>query len=251
MAMFQITRFDRFLLVGTPLATYLIARALNLHDHIQRQLVQWENWGLDELLLVSSSLSLALFAVLFRHVQSWHRVAMTDPLTSLPNRRAFLDLLDREQVHDSQHEHALLFLDLDGFKAINDQYGHRQGDRLLIETARRLRAAVPAHATVGRLGGDEFAVLLPGIGTAESAHAIAAAIAGILNQPYFGIAQPSGVSASIGIVLCGPTADDPLRDADLAMYAAKRGGKARTVVFQPSMRPHLVDHCTALQSLAG
>lgn len=163
-----------------------------------------------------------------------------DGLTGLANRRHFAeqlaDLVAAAQQGGSAA--ALLFLDLDGFKEINDTLGHALGDRLLCDVAHRLRATAGDGDTVARLGGDEFALLLPGCAEAEAAAAMAQRILAALRRPLHlpGLQRP--VASSIGITLLpqdGADADALLRNADLAMYSAKQAGRGRWAFFRPDM----------------
>jgi diguanylate cyclase (GGDEF)-like protein len=166
--------------------------------------------------------------------------AMHDSLTGLPNRALFLDRLrqcierkDRERRLD-----AVLFMDLDSFKVINDSLGHNAGDELLIETARRLNDCLRTKDTAARLGGDEFTVLLEEIDDPGDAVRVAQRIAGALRAPFTLGEHEVFVTTSIGIALSaapGASPDNMLRDADVAMYEAKSEGKARYKVFNAGM----------------
>ena len=158
-----------------------------------------------------------------------HR-AFHDPLTGLANRALFYDrvehALSRGDRHDGQA--ALLFIDLDDLKAINDQYGHACGDQLLVEVARRVQANVRSADTPARLGGDEFGVLLEGCTGPNEPVQAAQRILAALAEPYTPAGRTLALSASIGVALSGPgecSVEDLLRRGDLAMYAAKRNGK--------------------------
>jgi diguanylate cyclase (GGDEF)-like protein len=173
--------------------------------------------------------------------------ALHDVLTGLPNRLLLADHL-AQAIHRRQrhagYQYALLFLDLDGFKDVNDAQGHLTGDQALVEIAGRLRAAVREIDTVARLGGDEFVILVEDAGGQEEAGQVAARIQAVLAEPVQVGNQRVFLSASIGVV-AGDQAyqqpDDVLRDADLAMYAAKAQGKARSVLFTPQLREHALD----------
>jgi diguanylate cyclase (GGDEF)-like protein len=235
----QLTRREWIFLIGLPLGTYVIAHLLDLNEHFQVWVEAHEGLEIDEILIVPIGFALALIGVLINHVHRLNRAAHFDVLTGLPNRRAFLDALNR-QIDAGGSRYALLFLDLDGFKEINDRHGHREGDWVLQEVSMRIHARVPSQAIVSRFGGDEFCALLPGISDAEPAIEFAERIADALQEPLHIEGSVYYITASIGIVIGSPLASetaDPLRDADLAMYAAKRSGRASTVVFQPSMRP--------------
>ncbi|GGW79935.1 hypothetical protein GCM10010320_72460 [Streptomyces caelestis] len=169
-------------------------------------------------------------------------LAFHDALTGLPNRALFADrvahALRKRITHTAPP--AVLFMDLDGFKAVNDSAGHAVGDVLLIHAARRLQASVRAEDTVARLGGDEFAALLEGeAGTHPSrAKDVAERILSALTQPYEIAGKEALVSASIGmtVALPGVTPDELLRQADEAMYEAKRAGKGRIRMHIPQSR---------------
>jgi diguanylate cyclase (GGDEF)-like protein len=186
-----------------------------------------------------------------RLVQQLLHDATHDSLTGLPNRMLFQDRLQHALAlykRDSAALFAVLFLDLDRFKLINDSLGHQTGDALLIEVASRLRASVregdpiaaPALPDLlfARLGGDEFTVLLTQIASPADAVRIADRIQEALRPPFLIGGQEFYTSASIGITVAAPvytSTDEVLRDADLAMYRAKFLGKARTEIFDAEM----------------
>jgi diguanylate cyclase (GGDEF)-like protein/PAS domain S-box-containing protein len=171
--------------------------------------------------------------------------AFQDTLTSLPNRTLFMDRL--EQACAAKRSAAVLFLDLDGFKTVNDSLGHAAGDRLLVQVARRLTACLPPTTTVARFGGDEFTVLVEDLIDSAHATSIGGRCLAVLYPPFEVGDREIRISASIGIsirrssvehrdALTAPaTADDLLREADIALYQAKATGKGRFAVFDPSM----------------
>ncbi|MCU7796095.1 MAG: EAL domain-containing protein [Candidatus Thiodiazotropha sp. (ex Myrtea spinifera)] len=161
--------------------------------------------------------------------QIWHQ-ANFDLLTGLSNRSLFLDRLDRALVFAKrqQYELALLFIDLDRFKDVNDTLGHAIGDLLLQEAARRLQTCVRDMDTVSRLGGDEFTVILPAISEGKSASKVAAQILNELSKPFDLKGQEVHLSASVGITLFPQDGNDSgmlLQNADTAMYRAKADGR--------------------------
>jgi diguanylate cyclase (GGDEF)-like protein/PAS domain S-box-containing protein len=167
--------------------------------------------------------------------------ALHDPLTGLPNRALLLDRLGHALARANRNagQTALLFLDLDNFKVVNDSLGHLAGDLLLIEAAHRLQASVRATDTVARFGGDEFAVLLEDVSDANEAVAKAERLANALRQPLEVDGREVRPDVSIGVSLSSGGSDQPddlLRRADLAMYQAKSAGKGRCCVFEPSMQ---------------
>jgi diguanylate cyclase (GGDEF)-like protein len=174
-----------------------------------------------------------------------HR-AFYDPLTNLPNRALFLDRLRHALRRTARHKDylfAVLFLDIDRFKVINDSLGHMAGDRLLVMVARRLELSLRPGDSVARLGGDEFTVLLDDIKHVEDATRVADRIQAELHAPFNLGGQEIYASASIGIA-CSNTGysrpEDVLRDADTAMYRAKARGRARHALFDTAMHAHVV-----------
>ncbi len=166
--------------------------------------------------------------------------AFHDSLTKLPNRALFSDRLQHalDRMTRRQESIAVLFLDLDEFKPINDSFGHDAGDRLLVAVGRRLQSCLRPEDTVARLGGDEFTVLLEDITDVRYAIRVAERIAEALKEPFQIDGQDASVTASIGIAVGNgreSTPDDLVRNSDRAMYEAKRNGKARFVVFHEGL----------------
>jgi diguanylate cyclase (GGDEF)-like protein/PAS domain S-box-containing protein len=172
--------------------------------------------------------------------------ALHDALTGLPNRALLADRLDRAVQRARRHREspfAVLHLDLDRFKVINDSLGYMHGDELLIGMARRLEPCLKPGDTLARLSGDEFAVLIDDMASVTEATAMAERIHKALAAPFRIAGQDVFTSASTGIVL-GPSsyerADEVLRDADLAMYRAKAAGNGRAEVFDATMHAHAI-----------
>ncbi|WP_246141990.1 bifunctional diguanylate cyclase/phosphodiesterase [Hyella patelloides] len=172
--------------------------------------------------------------------------ALHDTLTGLPNRALFMDRLEQELKRtktQSSYLFAVLFLDLDRFKLVNDSMGHLVGDKLLVEIARRLENCVRPTDTVARLGGDEFTILLENISDVEVATLVAEKIYNSLTIPFALENYELFTTASIGIAFSSQGYDKPediLRDADLTMYSAKERGKARYEVFDRSMHTRAI-----------
>jgi diguanylate cyclase (GGDEF)-like protein len=166
--------------------------------------------------------------------------AYHDHLTDLLNRASFFEHLKHALARARRQEEeeskvALLFMDLDDFKLINDSFGHETGDRVLVEVAARLKRCLREADIVGRLGGDEFVVLLEDVSHAAQALVVAERILGELRAPFDLRGHQLSASASIGIALgAEEQPEELLRAADLAMYQAKSTGKARSVVFDPN-----------------
>ena len=181
--------------------------------------------------------------------------AMHDRLTGLPNRHLLLERLQHfldTPKRRRQELSALLFLDLDGFKTINDTRGHPAGDDLLVALAQRLKNYLSANDTLARFGGDEFVVLAEDVGSLDAVEDIAHNIQRALEKPFAVGSGESFVSASIGITLSTENytkATEMLRDADIAMYRAKADGKKRHVVFNHQMHGNVVKQAELANNL--
>ncbi|MCK9635853.1 MAG: EAL domain-containing protein [Methylobacter tundripaludum] len=191
----------------------------------------------------------ALFSDITKRKQSeeliW-RQANFDPLTGLPNRSMFRDRLEQavKKTHRVNSSLALMFIDLDRFKEINDTLGHEVGDALLVDAAQRLIHCVRDTDTVARLGGDEFTVILGDLDAIDSAERIAQSILNSLAQPFQLGSERSQISASIGITFYPKDAtelEDLLKNADQAMYAAKDKGRNAYCCFTPSMHDAMLN----------
>ena len=173
------------------------------------------------------------------------RQAFTDPLTGIPNRALFEDRA-RHALHRTLRNServAVLLIDLDDFKLVNDGLGHACGDELIAAAARRIDDALRPSDTVARLGGDEFAVLLESVGGLDDALSAAERVRGLFGAPFELTGAEVVVSTSIGIAMAqgSPDAEELLRHADLAMYRVKERGKNGSAFFDPAMEDRAVD----------
>jgi diguanylate cyclase (GGDEF)-like protein len=180
----------------------------------------------------------------------------TDALTSLPNRRHLVEQLRHELARASREKRmiGLLYIDLDGFKLVNDSLGHGMGDLLLCQVATRFASRVRASDTLARLGGDEFTVILTALERPEDARQAADALIECLVQPFMIEGNQITVGASIGITTqCPSSTEDPdlLKQADNAMYAAKRSGKNRAVHFSAELGMVARERLTLENELRG
>jgi diguanylate cyclase (GGDEF)-like protein/PAS domain S-box-containing protein len=180
--------------------------------------------------------------------RDWLRTAgFLDPLTGLSNRSVFVEKLGRQLEEFKQkraHGFAVLYIDLDRFKVVNDSLGHLVGDALLTAVSRRLESCLRPGDALARLGGDEFAILLNGLGDEQQANAIAFRIQKSLSAPFSIGGREVFTSASIGIACSGTqyaSPDEIMRDADTAMYHAKARGKARHELFDADMHARARD----------
>ena len=180
--------------------------------------------------------------------------AMTDPLTGLANRNSLKQALDASlgRVHRSGSKAALMLIDIDHFKDINDTYGHEIGDRFLVEIGKRLKECVRINDTVGRLGGDEFTIILDEIHDDSDAAIIAEKILEVINQPLMLDQMLLLVGASIGIAVfpeCGTDAVELMRSSDIAMYRAKSEGRNGYQFFTEDMNAKVKVRMLLEQSL--
>ena len=190
----------------------------------------------------------------FEHELS--ELAVQDRLTGLPNRTLLLDRVARAIARAERHHRhtAVLFVDLDNFKLVNDSLGLQAGDDLLVQVADRIRDCLRAEDTLGRMGGDELAVLVEDVAAEDDAIVVAERVLEALQVPFSVSDQPLFVTASIGIALSGPTADQPnslLRNADLAMHQAKGRGKACWMLFAPGLNQAALERLELETALRG
>ncbi len=205
--------------------------------------------GTDILILAAFSTPLIVILVVNPFVKArddairrLNDLAETDPLTKLLNRRSIDIQLHKYIAGAARHKFygALLLIDLDGFKAINDAHGHDAGDRVLVEIANRLRSRVRVDEVVGRLGGDEFILLLNNLGTdeniaREAVLRIAGQLVDLLSMPINYKDNKFSVGASIGVRIFGfdeIEVKSAIRDADIAMYRAKEAGKGQCAIYE-------------------
>ncbi|MCQ8182176.1 PAS domain S-box protein [Methylomonas sp. SURF-1] len=199
----------------------------------------------------------ALFSDITQRKQSEEQIwrqANFDPLTGLPNRRMFRDRLELEikKAHRLQQSFALLFIDLDRFKEINDTLGHDLGDTLLKQTALRLQGCVRESDTVARLGGDEFTIIVSELESPESCEPVARHLLEKLSAPFDLAGESAYVSASIGITIYPNDSRDVsqlLKNADQAMYAAKNQGRNSFCFFTRALQDALVARAALLADL--
>jgi diguanylate cyclase (GGDEF)-like protein/PAS domain S-box-containing protein len=181
------------------------------------------------------------------------KLAFHDPLTLLANRSLFWNRVEHALAlaQRTQQRVAVMFLDLDNFKIVNDTLGHDAGDRLLQAVAQRLVKATRPSDTVARLGGDEFAILLEGIGSDTDIERVTRPISAAFSRPLLLDGRAMDASASIGVACScpGDDAEQLLRNADIAMYNAKAAGKARLVVFETCMQEQLHDRLRLEQDI--
>ena len=243
------------LLVGLNIARRITQPILNLANAVQnlaecQELVTLPEEGIEELRILATSFN-TMSSQLESTFMDLHHSAYHDPLTNLPNRSAFLFSLENRISHhkvDPDYLFALLFLDLDRFKLVNDSLGHLVGDMLLVAVTKRLQSCLRKTDMLSRFGGDEFIILLNDIPHIEFANDFADRIQKALIQPFDIEGHQIYTSTSIGIVSPLNSTGSPqdlLRDADIALYKAKQDGKACSKMFDGIMH----DQASALLQL--
>ena len=182
------------------------------------------------------------------------RLAFTDEMTGLPNRRKFeakLDALLKER-NQTRRPFAIAFLDLDGFKPINDFYGHAAGDDILRQVALRLEGAVGDKGFVARFGGDEFGLICPGIGSEEESATLGDVLSEVLCAPYDLDVRKARLSASFGFAVfpeAGETAEELINRADTALYESKRAGRGKVSIYTRRLEDKLREQAVVEQAL--
>lgn len=235
------------LLMGSFVIGYLIAFYLLLHPHLEPLLLLLATvFGLGAVFVfLTVYVSRLTIDHLHQLKETLRQESLHDPLTGLANRRLFNERLEHciarygrlQDVSDGPIRCAVIMLDLDNFKLINDNLGHGAGDQLLIEVGRRLKKCLREGDTLSRLGGDEFCLILENLKSDAQSLAIAERIQKSFEQ-RFDLNQQVYISCSLGISALSPhrTATEILQQADLALYQAKSQGKKRYASFTPEMQ---------------
>lgn len=198
----------------------------------------WADFG------IAGGFALLISVRLVTLAHGFQRLVLTDPLTGLASREALIRRLDRGAPgrRGSPTRAALLYIDLDRFKMVNDTFGHETGDRLLVEVGRRLRDLVREGDTLARLAGDEFAILFQDLPRPSDAEGLAERVVDSFSSPFIAGGMELSVSVSVGVVdLDGVDGVTALRNADIAMYAAKSSGSSRWMRYAPPMYATLVE----------
>jgi diguanylate cyclase (GGDEF)-like protein len=248
---------DALVLLGVAVLAFAAAHFYDLPPILFHLGLKYPDWGLDDSIFVVFVLSVLLIIYGFRRYRDLSReikyrigaelearkLARRDPLTGLPNRRFFEERLEEYLgAASATHQAAVLILDLDGFKAVNDTHGHAVGDKALSEFARRVSAIVRADAFLARFGGDEFTIIMPKIESLDDPTNLARRIAAAVAEPFVVENVTAEFGVGIGIAIApndGVHADDLIRRADRALYRAKAAGRSSVRFFEPEMDSHV------------
>jgi diguanylate cyclase (GGDEF)-like protein len=227
--------------------------------------MDYREWEIDNLIFVVFAMSIGFAVFSYRRMKDLAvemkarrsaeleamKLSRHDPLTGLPNRRFFLEMLrDVLLTTTTGSRSAVLMLDLDGFKSINDAYGHAVGDQALIEFAQRISAIMRAGAVLIRVGGDEFAIVIPNIVSLDGPAAVARRIVAAVAEPFLINHISASVGVGIGIAIAPSDGTDPellVQRADRALYRAKAEGRSCIHFFEPEMDAH-VERRIAMES---
>src|SRR5476651_1404532 len=248
---------DALVLLVIGIIIFLLADRYDLPPHLLQFGLDYADWEMDDLIFVVFMLSVALMIYGFRRYQDLSReikartvaelearnLARHDPLTGLPNRRFFEEKLDEcLSIGSATRQVAVLMLDLDGFKTVNDTYGHAVGDKVLNEFALRVSKVLRAGAFLARVGGDEFAIIKPRIDSLDDPTNLARRIAATVAEPFVIEKVTAEFGVGIGIAIApndGIHADELVRRADRALYRAKAAGRSSVRFFEPEMDTHV------------
>lgn len=248
---------DAAVLLGLAFLAYLAAHLYELPQALHQFGEDYAAWEMDDLIFVMFVVSNGMMIYAFRRYQDVSQqikaridaehearnLARHDPLTGLPNRRFFAEELDGalRDVSDAQRV-AVLMLDLDGFKTINDTHGHAIGDKALCEFTRRASAILRSDAVFARIGGDEFAIIMPAISSLDEPTNLARRIAVTVGEPFMVDNATVEFGVGTGIAIAPNDGNNPeelVRRADRALYRAKAAGRSSVRFFEPEMDMHV------------
>jgi diguanylate cyclase (GGDEF)-like protein len=248
---------DVVVLFGVAMLSYAVAHAYDLPPKLFQIGIDYADWEVDDMIFVVFVMSIVMTIYAFRRYRDLsketksrigaeleaRKLARHDPLTGLPNRRFFEERLGEYLgAVSSTHQVAVLMLDLDGFKAVNDTHGHAVGDEALSEFARRISTIVRADAFLARVGGDEFTIIMPKIDSLDDPTNLARRIAAAVAEPFVVEHVTAEFGVGIGIAIApndGVHADELVRRADRALYRAKAAGRSSVRFFEPEMDTHV------------
>jgi len=248
---------DAVVLLGAAVLAYVVAHSYDLAPKLFQLGIDYAEWELDDIIFVVFVMSIAMMIYAFRRYRDLskeigyrigaeleaHKLARHDPLTGLPNRRFFEERLEEYLgAASAAQQVAVLMLDLDGFKAVNDTHGHGVGDKALSEFARRVSVIVRADAFLARVGGDEFTIIMPKIDSLDDPTTLARRIATAVAEPFIVENVTAEFGVGIGIAIApndGIHADELVRRADRALYRAKAAGRSSVRFFEPEMDTHV------------
>ncbi len=248
---------DAIVLSGAAVLSYIVAHTIDLPPKLFQLGIVYAKWDLEDLIFVVFVMSIAMMVYAFRRYRDLSReiksrisaefearkLARHDPLTGLPNRRFCEEKLEEcLGAASATHQVAVLVLDLDGFKGVNDTHGHAVGDKALCEFARRVSVIARADSFLARVGGDEFTIIMPQIGSLDDPTNLARRIAAAVAEPFVFEHVTAEFGVGIGIAIApndGVQGDELVRRADRALYRAKAAGRSSVRFFEAEMDTHV------------
>jgi diguanylate cyclase (GGDEF)-like protein len=234
---------DAIVLIGIALLAWIAAHAFDLPPRLFHLALDYAEWEIDDILFVVFVVNIAVMVCGVQRYREARNLARHDPLTGLPNRRFFKQKLEEYLgAASATHQVAVLMLDLDGFKAANDTYGHAVGDKALSEFARRVSTVLRKGAFLARMGGDEFAIINPEIASLDDPTNLARRIAATVAEPFIIENATADFGVGIGIAIApddGLNPDELVRRADRALYRAKAAGRSSVRFFESEMDAHV------------
>jgi diguanylate cyclase (GGDEF)-like protein len=249
---------DTLTILIITIVGFAIVEYWHLPEHVFAFLLAQGEWDLDDIAVTMNVVGVAMLFLYARRMRELsremrgrasaemeaRRLARHDPLTGLPNRRFFTENLQEALYRLTYHGHrvAVLVLDLDGFKPINDVYGHAAGDDALVAFATRMADVIPSDAVLARIGGDEFAIILPKVASPEEPAQVARRLTAAVNEPFAVGGGGATLGVGIGIAIApddGLEPEELVRRADLALYRAKSEGRSKIRFFEPGMDAHV------------
>ncbi|MDX6807357.1 EAL domain-containing protein [Terrihabitans sp. PJ23] len=259
---------DGIILLASTTCLFALAAHFDFAERLEDFIQDHESWQLDEIFLLAGFLSLATLIFAFRRIQDQRveirlrneaesaarNLALLDPLTGLPNRRHLGEVLDNAMLQGPADGrcHAVLLIDLNGFKRVNDGFGHPAGDELLVSLSKRLSGLFKEGTFLARLGGDEFALIAFDLSGLDAATAVVRKVAMAFEEPFFAAGSEHIIGASIGIALApqdGTLGADLLRRADIALYRSKESGGSSSCFFEESMDDLVLQRITMERDL--
>jgi diguanylate cyclase (GGDEF)-like protein len=248
---------DAVVVFGIALIAFAFSEFYDLPRKMFQFALDYADWQVDDLVFVTFVLSVAWIIYGVRRFQDFsrelqarrcseldaHNLARHDPLTGLPNRRFFTEKLDEYLCSASVTQRvAVLMLDLDGFKLVNDLHGHGAGDKALIEFSKRISVVVRADVVLARIGGDEFGIVMPKIESLDDPTNLAGRIVAAVAQPFQIDNAQMDIGVGVGIAIApndGMNPEELVRSADRALYRAKGEGRSFIRFFKPEMDAHV------------
>jgi diguanylate cyclase (GGDEF)-like protein len=246
---------DVIVLLGITVLASLAAHFCDLPAKVFQLAIDYADWEVDDIVFVVFVLNIAMLVCGVRRYREAQSLALHDPLTGLPNRRLFAEKLDESlRGCGDKQQMAVLMLDLDGFKRINDTHGHATGDKALCEFAHRISVILREDSVLARIGGDEFGIIMPEIFSLDDPAHLARRIVASAAEAFAIENVTAELGVGVGIAIApndGVNPEELVRRADRALYRAKGDGRSCVRFFEPEMDTHVERRIQIEQELRG